>query len=403
MTATRVLFFAEPATAAHVGRPVVLARGLAQAGYDVSVATGPDYRQLVDAHLPVHDLWSIGTRAYLAAVAAGRPVFPYSVLERYVADDARVVAQVRPDVIVGDFRLSLAVSARLAGIPYLALSNAYWSPLAAAHFTVPVHRATRLVGPAMADRVFRWLQPMILAQHVKPMQRLRRAHGMPPIAHGLRGIFTEADVTVFADVPELVPTAAHATEGRYMYLGPVVWSPSGKVPDDVRDASDSRPLIYVSLGSSGDPGALRTIVAAAVSLGCRVAVATAGLTYDLPTTRDVIVHSWLPGDELAALARVVICNGGSPATHQALRHGTPVLGIPANLDQLLNMHYITTAGAGLSVRADSVTTSRIRSAVERLLGEPRLRDNAARVEAWFGRYASIPILQGVIERVRPRR
>lgn len=400
---TRVLFFAEPATAAHVARPVVLARGLAQEGYDVSLATGPDFRRLAqDANLPVHDLWAIGTRAYLAAVAAGRPVFPYDVLERYASDDARLIAHVRPDVIVGDFRLSLAVSARLARIPYFAISNAYWSPYAAVRFPVPVHPATRLLGVGVCERAFRLLEPMILAHHAKPMQRLRRQHGMPPITHGLRGIFTDGDVTLFADVPQMVPLGGEWHPDRHVFLGPVVWSPHLPMPPDLHGGSDVRPLVYVSLGSSGDPALLHAIVTAVRALGWRAAVATGNMPCDLPSSRDVFVRAWLPGSELATIAQLVICNGGSPATHQALQAGTPVLGIPANLDQLLNMHFVVATGAGLAIRADRVNTRRIRDAVQRLVTDPRFRQRATQVQGWLGACAPTPTLVGAIERALTR-
>ena len=45
--------------------------------------------------------------------------------------------RVRPGVVVGDFRLSLSISARLAGIPYVALINAHWSPWSTQRFPLP--------------------------------------------------------------------------------------------------------------------------------------------------------------------------------------------------------------------------------------------------------------------------
>ena len=384
-----ILFFAEPATLAHVARPVVLAAALGSDLYDVTVATGPDFHWIVkQAGLKSMDMYAIGVRAYLDAVAAGRPVFPYRVLERYVQDDLRVINVVRPDLIVGDFRLSLAVSARLSKVPYLAISNAYWSPFASARFDVPAHFLTRCLGPWLLNPVFQMCRPLIFAQHSLPMHRLRKKHGMPSLGFDLRTVFTEADKTLFADVPELVPTANCGIPGRYVYIGPVTWSPAGDVPSALTDTSDARPLAYVALGSSGDPRLLGSVVDALSSLDCRVAVATGSGGARLSFPDGVLVAKYLPGDALARLSRVVICNGGSPATHQALKEGTPVLGIPENLDQLLNMQFITASGAGLSLRADQVTMVRVRHLVQRLLGEEPFEQRARYVANRFMAYCA---------------
>lgn len=396
----RVLFFAEPATLAHVVRPMVLACTLDPKYYDVSVATGSDFRHLVEeSGLQVRDLWCIGTRAYLAAVTAGRVVFPYKILERYVENDLRVIEETRPDVIVGDFRLSLAVSARLAKVPYLAISNAYWSPFAQVRFDIPAHASTRLLGISFANRIFGMLRPLIFAQHSLPMYRLRRQHGMSSLGFDLRRVFTEADITLFADVPEMVPNCDSGMPGRYIYIGPITWAPKGKIPLALKDERDLRPLVYVSLGSSGDPALLGDIVATAVSLGCRVAVSTAGGAWNKSFGSDVVADQMLPGGEIAAMAKLVICNGGSPSVHQALQQGTPVLGIPANLDQLLNMQFVVKAGAGLSIRADSVTPTLIREAAQRILGDRQFSQSAKRIEGWFSGYSAAEKFAVVINNV----
>lgn len=385
---TRILFFGEPATLAHVVRPIVLARALDQDTYDVTLATGPDFRYFAeDAGLKVRNLWTIGTRAYLSAVAAGRPVFPYPILRRYMEDDLHHIDAVQPDLIVGDFRLSLAVSSRLAKIPYLAISNAYWSPFAPVKFDIPVHPSTRLLGVTVANAAFQWLSPLIFAQHSLPMHRLRRHYGMPSLGFDLRGVFTEADTTLFADVPELVPTRDSGLgENRYRYIGPVVWSPAGELPAELQKPNDGRPLIYIAMGSSGDARLLRDLIGAALSAGARIIVATGTDRNTTVFPTDVITAPFLPGAAVAALADLVICNGGSPSTHQALQQGTPVLGIPANLDQLLNMQFIAASGAGLALRADQVSFHRIRNAVSRLLLEVAFQREAKTVATWFRRY-----------------
>lgn len=400
MAKIRVLFFAEPATLAHVARPVVLAGALDRTHFDVDLATGPDFRSIAtDAGIRVHDLFSIGTKAYLAAVAAGRPVFPFRVLERYVEDDLRVIAESKPDVIVGDFRLSLAVSARLAHIPYVAISNAYWSPYATPRFAVPVHPATRLFGVGFSNWAFGLLRPAIFAQHAMPMYRLRRKHGMPSLGFDLRRIFTEGDITVFADVPEVVPTSPAQPADRYRYIGPVVWSPSAPIPEAVTDSKDLRRWIYVALGSSGDQRLLETIVDAIVTRGRRAIVAAPDGSRLARFGDAAVVEPILPGNEIAALAEAVVCNGGSPGTHQALLQGTPVLGIPANLDQILNMDFLCRTGAAAAVRADNASPRNIGLALDVLLRTNSSEFHARQVQHCLQHHRAATLVPNLIAEI----
>lgn len=389
MTRKKVLFFAEPATLAHVARPVVLANSLDRQRYEVVVATGPDFRPLVSrAGLTLRDLHAIGTRAYLASVASGRPVYSFSVLEEYVRDDLRHIEEFRPDLIVGDFRLSLAVSARLSSVPYWIISNAYWSPFTPVSFDMPAHPITGLVGVHAAKIGFRLFRPLIFAYHSLPMHRLRRRYGMRSLGLDLRSTFSEADRTLFADVPELVPTSNVEPAGRYLYIGPITWSPGGPLPPELSAYRDRPPLVYVALGSSGDSRVLDRIVGALVRMKCRVVVAVGSEENKSRFAAGVIAADYLPGEKVSRLADLVICNGGSPSTHQALLEGTPVLGIPSNLDQLLNMHFVTVSGAGLALRADECSEESVRDSVERLLSTPSFRQSAERVASWLRGYVA---------------
>jgi len=379
----KILFFGEPATLAHVARPAVLASGLDKDQFDVEFATGPDFENVArDLGLNIRHLDAIGTKAYLSAVATGKVVFPYDVLERYVREDLQHIRAVRPDVIVGDFRLSLAVSARLAQVPYVLISNAYWSPYSNTRIEIPAHPATKILGARTANALFRPISGLILGHHASPMNRLLRAHGMAPLGPDLRKVFTEADITLFADVPELAPTNAGAPEGRYRYIGPVVWSPHLSLPPflEGRGRGDSK-LVYVSLGSSGDMTVLSTICEALAALP-NVESVVAGLGVRRFSQSDRIHFvPMAPGDLLARISTAVICNGGSPGSHQALLEGTPVLGIPTNLDQLLNMQGIVTNNVGMSIRSDCLTTKRFSQGILALLQDASYADAAQRLQS----------------------
>lgn len=117
-------------------------------------------------------------------------------------------------------------------------------------------------------------------------------------------------------------------------------------------------------------------------LGCRV-IAPTGSAHVSAT-----LGACLPGDQVAAKASLVICNGGSPSTHQALAQGTPVLGIPANLDQLLNMQFIAASGAGLSLREENASGPHLRARISEVLTEERFRVAARAVAQMFARYSA---------------
>ena len=72
----------------------------------------------------------------------------------------------------------------------------------------------------------------------------------------LRHVYTDGDLTLYADSPALVATYDRPSSHRY--LGPIDWAPSVPLPPwwDALQAA-ARP-IYVTLGSSGDVASCRT-------------------------------------------------------------------------------------------------------------------------------------------------
>jgi UDP:flavonoid glycosyltransferase YjiC (YdhE family) len=103
---------------------------------------------------------------------------------------------------------------------------------------------------------------------------------------------------------------------------------------------------------------------------------------------NVFTANYLPGEAAAARAQLVICNGGSPTSQQALAAGVPVLGIASNLDQFLNMQAIEARGSGLCLRADRALPAAIRRAATTLLENPAFRDSARELAGIFARYDS---------------
>ncbi|MBJ7314374.1 glycosyl transferase family 1 [Rugamonas sp. CCM 8940] len=385
MERKKILFVAEAVTLAHLARPLALAAALDPARFAAQLACADGYAQFLAAGAPPRwRLHSIAPAQFLAALAAGRPVYEVGTLRRYVEDDLHVFKQARPDLVVGDFRLSLSISARLAGLPYVALSNAYWSPYVRQRYPLPDIPLARLRPLALAGGLFYLARPLAFAMHTRPLNRVRRQYGLPSLGWDLRRVYTDADRTLYADVAEMFPP--HDMPPSHSYLGPLGWSPPLPPPPWWSALPADLPLVYVTLGSSGHQRLLPMVLQALASLPLVVVAATAGKAAPAQPPANARIADYLPGELAARRARLVICNGGSLTSQQALAAGVPVLGIAGNLDQFLNMQGIVAAGAGAVLRADRADVAAVRGASERLLEEGGARAAAADLAQVFQRY-----------------
>jgi UDP:flavonoid glycosyltransferase YjiC (YdhE family) len=397
---SRVLVIAEAVTLAHVGRGITLARLLHERGAAVTLACDARAARFT-AELPfrVQPLRSISAEVFLAALAAGRAVYDERTLEAYAADDVALLEQERPDAVIGDFRLSLSATARHVGTPYINVTNAYWSPYARPRHRLPPVRGLRSVPPPARDALFRLARPAAFALHARPLDRLRRRFGLPPL-RDVRRAYCDGDVTVYADVPAMVPL--RQTPAHHHFIGPVAWSPEVPLPP-WWDAMLSRGApIYVSLGSSGAASRLPVVLDALRPLGHPIVVATAGRA-QVEGGRDLFVTDYVPADQLLPHARLVVSNGGSPTSYQALTHGIPVLGIPGNMDQLLNMHFVERFGAGVAVREEAVTAARVGRAARRALYDPAVRARAAEAAPLVGALRPEHRLPAIVQSLGVRR
>lgn len=364
----RILFFAEGATLAHVARPWLVAQAFASTA-EVVFACPPATRWLAhDSGIELAELTTQSPEVFARRLERGQPLYDLATLEAYAAEDRALIRTHRPDLIIGDFRLSLSVSARLEGVPYLTLCDAYWSPETPFEPIVPALPFTRFVPIPLAQTLFSLAAPLAFRAHAAPMEALRRTHGLPGFDHDLRRCYTDADLRLFANPQQIFPDTREHAGARF--IGPIAWSPDTALPDDFPDAPN---LVYVSMGSSGRVDVLAHLFRALAQLELPAVVATARREVPPPPAGARIrLYDFLPARQAIARSRLVVCNGGSPSTNLAWQAGKPVIGIAANMDQLMNMRALAHAGVGCALRADRSSVA----GLVRALGTPARRPMA---------------------------
>ncbi len=399
----RVLFVAENITLAQCVRLVTLAGALDERRYEVHFACS-EFSELVFARTRFvqHHIESLAPEAAARALEAGRRLYEKADLLRYIDAERRLIDAVRPALVVGDFRLSLSTSAELSGVPSAVLINAYWSPFARrpAGFPVPDHPILGWLGEALTEKYFPRAIPHVFRHFASPLDAARARHGLDPIG-GLLEMLTHASYTLYPDDPWLTPV--DAAPHRHRFLGPVLWQPelegaSGpNDPELYRFFESGRPLVYVTLGSSGAVRLLPLLIDALARLPVVAVVATAGRASLGSLPANVLARPFVRGEDVARRAALVVSNGGSTTGYQALGQGTPVLGLPSNFDQFLATQAIDRVGAGLSIKARQASAEVIEATLRRALGDASLRVGAQTVAQHFAARDSAQTFRGFVD------
>ncbi|GKS58026.1 PGL/p-HBAD biosynthesis glycosyltransferase [Nitrospira sp.] len=374
----RVLFVAEAVTLAHVGRASALAQGVDARRFEAHVACDPRCVPLLsNLGLPLHAVTSLDPVVFAQRLREGDPLYATAELRSAVREDLKLISHVRPQAVVGDMRVSLGIAARAAGIPYATVANAHWSPYARSRYVVPELAIVDRFGPGLGQLLFDVLRPLTGALQVRAFNRVRCEHGLASIRPTLAHLFTDADRVWYADVPALVPT--FRAPAHHHYLGPLLWSPvePSLLPEVL---PQHRPLIYVSMGSSGPERMLAVVFQAMERMRCAGIVSTAGKGAPRNVPEFIRIREFLPGLEAARLADLVVCNGGSATVYQAMAAGKPVLGLPNNLDQYLMMEHVERKGVGRWLRTGTARVETVAAAMTALLDDPAYRVRVREIE-----------------------
>ena len=358
-----ILFFAEAVTLAHIARCVTLANELHKTGnYIITLAADNRYDEIIGSvpfqRIPLN---SISSQYFAKKLAQGLPIYNVKTLTNYVNEDLKIIDEIKPDFIIGDFRLSLAISSRIKKVPYATITNAYWSPYADINYPVPEIPLTKIFGIAIAQKLFDVVRPFVFKLHTLAFNKVCKKFRQPTLGYDLREVYTHADYTLYADIESCVPMKP--SPSNHIFIGPILWSAKVAPPVWWETLPSDKPFIFVTLGSSGDSSLLPMLLETLSQIPVTVICVTAKKTILEKTYSNVFIAEFLPAEQAVKKADIVICNGGSPMVYQSIIEKKYIIGLPSNLDQYLMMTLAHTAGFGKLIRAGKVNSHSIERAV----------------------------------------
>ncbi|MEJ0034871.1 MAG: macrolide family glycosyltransferase [Gammaproteobacteria bacterium] len=173
---------------------------------------------------------------------------------------------------------------------------------------------------------------------------------------------------------------AHGVEkldDRYVFVGPIARG-EGVTAGEPLPKLDSRPLLYVSLGTFWRHSSqiYRACIDAFGDSDIQVLITgkdriAPEVIASLPANIHVCAHV----DQIDVLSRcaVFITHGGMNSVCEALLAEVPMLVYPQGFDQFGQALFVERSGTGLVLKPRAITSSKLRELVGRLLQEPDFR------------------------------
>ncbi|WP_409183317.1 glycosyltransferase [Amycolatopsis sp. VS8301801F10] len=355
------ILFTSLASYGHLYPLLPLAVAARDAGHDVVYATAPDFHpslekaglEPVAAGLTLQEafgeVFAGDTRSRYEVPpdelneAIGK-AFGRLLPSRFMTDLAPVLAERKPDLVVYEMgNPGGAFAAHRAGIP--AVGHGFGRVSSGGpmeHISDQIDAFAAEVGLAGSNRLF-WGHP-------------------------------------FVDIcPPSVQAPEFLAEANRVPLRPVGWSEPGDLPSGIEGRDRGRPLVYLTLGTTGASQAhlLTAALQGLASLDVDVLVAT-GPAVDVAALGEVPsnvrLEAWVPQSELLPHVDLVVHHGGSGTTLGAFGAGVPQLLLPQGADQFTNADAVVEAGAGAKLVGDELTTDAVRETAGRLLADRTVAD-----------------------------
>lgn len=358
-------------------RPLVLAGRLNPESYRYYIAASKDFQSIAGENYI--QIPSIGVKEFndKSNKKMGKNLYTSRILEVYIKAETKIIQSLKPDLVVGDMRISLGISSRLCHVPYISILNAYWSPYGRIRMSMPEVAAVRFLPACIKEKLLNRILPIMNENMISGYNRLCSKNGMEQI-HTIGEMYANGDYNMYVDVPSLFELENRPE--NHLFIGPLIDFMDQKLPKRIQQIDFKKKVIYCSLGSTGDRKKLKKLESVLETMDVTVIFVTAGRIMEKELPGTFHVFDYLPVTKIMDKIDLVICNGGSGTLYQAYAFGKPVLAFPTNMDQLLACEPLGGKKLGKVLNYKDLKKRKIKASIEELLYSPEYDKNLSKIK-----------------------
>ena len=389
-----ILFITDANFLSHLLRCIEIAKTLRNRGEKVIFAASGIYETLLDHN--GFDYYPVHTNDYHHTMKATRAsMFRYynsDRLKKCVDSEIKVIKQIQPKVVVGDFRWTLRISAQYCKTPYVGIINTIWTPYYSLFRSISEKMILRKIfGRKFVEFIQPKGQKFMMYRRGRPFNRLRKKLGVTPLSNLNTEMYGEYNL--LPDIPEICPTKN--LPDNFEYIGPL-FSKDESLPVPEKPELPSEQYIYISLGSTATAKMINLVFDAFSDKNVPVVMTTGKQKIRSSVPKNFYFFDYLSSKQAFSNASQIICHGGQGTLYQALSYAIPIIGIATHNDQQWNMDRIANMKLGIQFGEDSCSSKDIYNAYEIINRKPEYKENCLKMKKIIDSYDTLNLAADAI-------
>lgn len=358
------------------------------------ISDGGEFESLIEKHgfaltrmEPRLTLQKIEDIYKLARGEKFKPAFSNGEMIQRVQNESSVLKLLGPVAVVTGSYPSIPVTCRVLNIPLVSVVQSTWLPDFFEHGGGATDRLRPAPIKAMVDRgILAFIKLGIKYFLLNSVNHAARHFNVP----GYDSIFDywRGDITLVAEPPGF---SGVALPPNYFFIGPLIPEDEFTLPEEIRNIPRDKPLIYFSMGSSGAPKIVASIIESFEGKPYRVIAPVKFQLARIPNVRipsNVLVTDWVPALTVNKIADIAVIHGGIGTVMTAAMAGKPVVGIGMKMEQVANLACLERLGFAIRVRKSRNPSQGVQEAIGKLLKNESAKSKAAAfggvVAGWDG-------------------
>ena len=266
-------------------------------------------------------------------------------INRVFNSQAECIRNLQPDLVIGDMAPTLRMAAEITGIRYISLQNGYMTAYSIGCRSLPTkhpaYNYLHRLPKNLLDPLTAYGETLAFKKIHKPFGRIRRYNKLKQFDSYLDEM--QGDENLICDLPELFPQKN--LPANFRFIAPLMYRESTSENTWLRAVDRSKPVIFVSMGSTGRWEGLRFLNS---EIYTAFTVITAGDRSAVLNAPHIIACPFVDMAEVLEISDLMICHGGNGTIYHGLEAGVFMLCLTSHFEQEWNVKALERLGYGKS-------------------------------------------------------